>query len=230
MIALGITGTDTGVGKTTVARAIAAAFAQRGARVGVMKPVETGCAAEHMTDGALLAEAAASGDARSVITPYAFSAPVAPMVAAAEAGVEIDIGRLDAAFQAVSRGREVVIVEGAGGLLVPITRTLAFDALFARWRADVVIVAPNRLGVINHVRLTVAAARAAAATVRAIVLNDAMVEAGDASVASNAAILGELMPEIQVVRFPRIAPPCDHPAFARAFDQSRLRFPDSGSS
>ena len=87
---------------------------------------------------------------------------------------------------------DVLLVEGAGGLLVPITESLSFDALFARWSLDLVIVAANRLGVINHVRLTIAAARQAELSVRTVVLNHPTPDATDPSVADNARLIAEL--------------------------------------
>ena len=223
MIAIGVTGTDTGVGKTVVGCAIAASFAQHGGRVGVMKPVETGVApTDPERDGARLAKAALARDDINIVTPYMFPHPVAPLVAARRAKSEIDLGRLDGAFRAISKDRDVVIVEGAGGLLVPITPTLAFDALFARWNLGVVIVAANRLGVLNHAQLTVRTALAGGLKVRAVVLNDVGDAAGDPSVSSNEVMLRELLGAIRILRFPWIPPPCDHQALAAAAERSGL--------
>jgi dethiobiotin synthetase len=231
MIAIGVTGTDTGVGKTVVACALAAAYSAHGARVGVMKPVETGVTADLAArDGTKLVRASASRDGASIVTPYTFPDPLSPLAAARRLKSEVDIGRLDGAFRAVSRNRDVVIVEGAGGLLVPITRDQAFDTLFARWQLGVIVVAPNRLGVLNHVRLTMAAAKGAGLNVRAIVLNDAADAVGDASVSSNDTILRELLPETRVLRFPWMAQPCDHPALAAAAERSGLLAAVAGQS
>ena len=223
MICIGVTGTDTGVGKTVVGCALAAAYVSRGARVGVMKPVETGVTADDTTrDGVRLVRAAASRDDLSLVTPYMFPDPVSPLAAARRAKTEIDIGRLDGAYRAIGRNRDVVIVEGAGGLLVPLTREHAFDSLFSRWQLGVVLVALNRLGVLNHVRLTMAAARAAGLAVHAVVLNDAADTTGDASASSNDTLLRELLPETRVLRFPWMAHPCDHAALLAAAERSGL--------
>lgn len=223
MIALGVTGTDTGVGKTVVSSALAAAYAKSGARVGVMKPVETGVARDAIDrDGTKLAKAAGSRDDASLITPYTFPDPLAPLVAARRVGASVDVGRLDGAFRTISRDRDVVIVEGAGGLLVPVTDEHAFDTLFARWKLAVVLVAANRLGVINHVRLTMRAARGAALNVRAVVLNDTGDDSGDASASSNETLLHELLPDVRVVRFPWVPDPCDHQALAAVAERSGL--------
>jgi dethiobiotin synthetase len=223
MIALGVTGTDTGVGKTIVSAALAAAYAKSGARVGVMKPVETGVTRESTDrDGVRLAKAAGSRDDTSLITPYAFPDPLAPLVAARRVGAAIDIGRLDGAFRSISRDRDVVIVEGAGGLLVPLTDDHAFDTLFLRWKLGVLVVAANRLGVINHVRLTLRAARAVGLNIRAIVLNDTGNDAADASTSSNETLLHELISDVRVVRFPWVPDPCDHQVLASAAERSGL--------
>jgi dethiobiotin synthetase len=223
MIALGVTGTDTGVGKTLVSCALAAAFAAHGGRVGVFKPVETGRGPKDADrDGALLAVAARSRDNAELITPYLFAEGVAPLVAARRTLAPIDIGRLDAALQSISQNRDVVIVEGAGGLLTPISRDHAFDTLFARWRLGVLIVAANRLGAINHTRLTTQAAETAGLKVRAVVLNDADGAPRDASASSNEEALREMLPGIRVVRFPWMAPPYDHAGLADAAERSGL--------
>ncbi len=218
MIAIGVTGTDTGVGKTVVSCALAAGLAGHGARVGVMKPVETGIVADNdQRDARRLARAARSNDAASLICPYTFSAPLAPMLAARQVGATIDQGVLDQAFHEVASGRDVIIVEGAGGLLVPITRQCDFATLFGRWELGLVIVAANRLGVVNHVLLTLHAARTAALNVAAIVLNPA---AGpvppDESASTNAALLSELVDEVPVLQFPWVDEVDDHQLLARA--------------
>src|SRR5437763_6011439 len=163
MIRLGVTGTDTGVGKTVVSCAVAAALTRRGVRVTAMKPIETGVAHDDPSrDGARLARAAGDRRDLTVTAPVVLEDPVAPLVAARRAGTSVDVSALDRALERAASGSDALIVEGAGGLLVPITVDLSFDALFKWWSLSLIIVAANRLGVINHVRLTCAAARAAA--------------------------------------------------------------------
>jgi dethiobiotin synthetase len=202
MIRIGITGTDTGVGKTFVARALAASMRSSGMRVVAMKPIETGVSFDDPNrDGALLARAAGETRPLSVVAPLTLPDPLAPLAAARQYGTPIDVDALDAAVNEASTGADVLIVEGAGGLLVPIADGIAFDALFARWSLDVVIVAANRLGVINHTRLTIAAARAAGLGVRCVVLNRISREASDISVPGNAALIAELE-RVPVVELP----------------------------
>jgi dethiobiotin synthetase len=202
MIRIGITGTDTAVGKTTVVRALAAALARRGMRVVAMKPIETGVSFDDPTrDGALLAGVANETRPLSVVAPLTFPQPIAPLTAARRSGTPIDLTSLDDAVRGASVGADALVVEGAGGLLVPVAEGVAFDSLFARWSLDLVIVAANRLGVVNHTRLTIAAARAADLRVRCVVLNSLTREPLDTSVPGNAALIAELE-NVVVVQFP----------------------------
>ncbi|HEY4219560.1 MAG TPA: dethiobiotin synthase [Gemmatimonadaceae bacterium] len=207
MIRLGVTGTDTGIGKTVVACALASALTRRGMRVAAMKPVETGCEfSDPARDGARLARAAAETRDLSVVAPLVFPEPVAPVLAAELAGSAIDVAALDGAVEKASRGYDALIVEGAGGLLVPVTNDAAYDKLFARWSLDVVIVAANRLGVINHTRLTIAAARAAGLRVRAVVLNQVADAGGDRSTSHNLRLIHDLehVPVVELPRMPAV--------------------------
>ena len=223
MIAIGVTGTGTGVGKTVVACAVAAAAVQRGLAVGVLKPVETGVENDAAdSDASRLIAVSSSGDPRSVVAPYVLQAPLAPMVAARRAAGSIDPARLDASFETVGRARDVVIVEGAGGLLVPITPELAYDTLFLRWNLGVVIVGPDRLGVINHARLTVAAAQRAGLSVGALVLNAVPPGRHDASTGANFSVLAELMPGVPVVEFPWLPDANDGQTLAAAAERAGL--------
>jgi dethiobiotin synthetase len=217
MISLAITGTDTGVGKTTFATALLISLRQRGLRVAGMKPVETGVIRGDMhRDAELLRAAAGAGDHIDDVCPVALPDPLAPLVAAQRAGERIEVGVLDAAFARLVPGRDAIVVEGAGGLLVPITRTMSYDHLFRRWRLDVLIVAANRLGAINHTMLTVHAARAAGLTIRGIILNAALSERDDLVEATNVDVLQSLLPDIPICCFPYIARPLDPGALAAA--------------
>ncbi len=171
MIRLGVTGTDTGVGKTVIASALVALLRARGLRVAAMKPVETGVVPGAASDAALLRAAAGGEDQPADVCPVSYAEPLAPLVAAARAGRPVDPSVIEAAFARLAAGRDAIIVEGAGGLRVPLTQQVSFAELFARWRLGVVIVAANRLGAINHVLLTVDAARAAQLRIAGVVVN-----------------------------------------------------------
>jgi dethiobiotin synthetase len=153
MRALLVTGTDTNVGKTFVACALVGALRARGRRVAVMKPVETG-----VTDAPADAEMlrAAAGDPASLdaVCPIRLRAPLAPSVAARLEGRAIDPEGLARQIAARSSEADVLVVEGAGGLLVPIAGPFTFADLARRCGLPLLVVAANRLGTVNHAALT----------------------------------------------------------------------------
>jgi dethiobiotin synthetase len=155
MRGLFVTGTDTGVGKTMVARALAGAAARRGLRVAVMKPCETGDG----DDAERLIAATGRPLDLELVRPYRFSVPASPEVAAEAAGETIEIRRIEQAFAQLSADADLTIVEGAGGLLVPLGSGLFMADLAARLRLPVVIVSRPSLGTVNHTLLTIEAAR-----------------------------------------------------------------------
>jgi dethiobiotin synthetase len=152
-----ISGTDTGVGKTVVACAIARGLVGRGLDVGVLKPAETGVGAEGPLDARALREAAGADEPLERVCPQQFALPAAPTVAAAAEGREVDLGAMDAACHALGARHEILLVEGAGGLLVPVTAKLCMADLAARWGLPVVVAARAALGTINHTLLTLEA-------------------------------------------------------------------------
>jgi dethiobiotin synthetase len=188
VIRLGVTGTDTGVGKTLVSVALVWLFRRHGLRVAAMKPVETG----NGDDAVRLWHVAGASDQPEDVCPYRFEEPLAPYLAAQRAGTTIDPTVLDAALNRLGRNKDAIIVEGAGGLLVPFTRTMNFDGLCLRWRLQLVVVATNRLGGINHTLLTVRAAQNAGLVVRAVVLTTPHATANDLAEETNLALLREI--------------------------------------
>jgi dethiobiotin synthetase len=147
-----------------------------------------------------------------MLAPVTLRDPVAPLVALRALDLSLDLSLLDHSMRAAESSSDVVIVEGAGGLLVPITERLSYDGLFARWSLDLVIVAANRLGTINHTRLTVAAARRASLPIRAVVLNTVGRDT-DPSMPDNARVIAELE-DVPVVELPWMADLDDlEPAF-----------------
>ena len=190
MSALFVTGTDTGVGKTFVSCALAAALRARGLRVGVMKPVETGVVREPEDAVALRA---AAGDSAPLddVCPYRLRAPLAPAVAARLEGVTLDVDRLVALAQRRTREADVLLVEGAGGLLVPVVGRVTWADLAARLALPVLIVAANRLGTVNHCALTARVAAEAGLRVRGFVLSQPA-PGTDESAATNADTIASL--------------------------------------
>jgi len=175
MKGLFITGTDTGVGKTVVAGAIAAYLRSKGKSVGVMKPVETGCRENGdglvPSDATFLKKASGSTDILGAICPYCFAEPLAPAVAAQRAGKTIDPKFIRKVYRAIARGCETVIVEGAGGLMVPINGKYTYLDLAAELGLPVVIVGRAGLGTLNHTLLTLEAARSRGLDISGIILN-----------------------------------------------------------
>lgn len=219
---LAVTGTDTGVGKTVVTCALAALARQRGMRVAAMKPIESGIEERPVSETGLASDAerlrAATGSdaSLSLVRPYVLAEPLAPMVAAQRAGVDIGMDVLDRARQQLERDTELLLIEGAGGLLVPITPTLSYLDLFARWRCELVLVAGNRLGVLNHTLLTVRVAADAGIPVRAIVLTAMTGRDATVAEATNFDALTQLLPETPLFRFPWVDRPDDLDALAAA--------------
>lgn len=152
-----VTGTDTGVGKTVVACAVARALKARGVDVGVMKPVETGVGDDGPLDALALREAAGVSDPIERICPQRFALPAAPNVAAAAEGRRVELEPIERAFAELAASHSCLIVEGAGGLLVPLCERVRMSDLAARFRLPVLVVARAALGTINHTLLTLEA-------------------------------------------------------------------------
>lgn len=167
-----MTGTDTGVGKTVVAAGLARLLREAGYRVGVLKPVETGWdgRGEWPPDGRMLAEAAGVTGPRARVVPCVYAEPLAPLVAARRAGRPVDWEAVEAAWRGWA-GADWVLVEGAGGLAVPIAEGLDYAALAQRWGLAVLVVARPNLGTLNHTFLTVHYARTKGLRVLGVVVS-----------------------------------------------------------
>jgi dethiobiotin synthetase len=150
-----VAGTDTGVGKTFVGCALAGALARAGRRVLAGKPVESGCGdgPRDAEDGALLAAATGQREPREALVRL--RAPIAPALAAEREGVTIDLDALAARIRAMGRGFDVVLVEGAGGVLSPLSWTRDVTHVARDLDARVLLVSADRLGVLHHVRASV---------------------------------------------------------------------------
>jgi dethiobiotin synthetase len=168
-----ITGTDTGVGKTLVATALALCLKQRDVSVGVMKPIETGYGDEGAagSDAARLYAAAGVTDPVEVMSPYRFPDPLAPLDAARRTGTTIRAQKIVAAFRVLAARHKLMLVEGAGGVLVPISRKADMRDLIERIGLPVLVVGRTAIGGINHVLLTVEALARRRITIAGIVLN-----------------------------------------------------------
>jgi len=178
------TGTDTGVGKTLIAGAIARALSLQGRRVGVMKPFESGCrrdgAAVVPADALFLRNMVSSLDDLALICPYAFERPLAPGIAARSEHVTINIEKVQKIFKQLSAHYDVMLVEGAGGLMVPISEEHLIVDVIRLLKLPLIIVARTALGTINHTLLTVRAAQRAGIRVCGIILNKVSPEQDEA--------------------------------------------------
>lgn len=151
-----VTGTDTGVGKTHVAVALVRVLRDAGVRVAGMKPVAAGIDAGETMNADVAALAAADGLALPLRdrNPFAFAAPVAPHLAARDAGVQISLAPIAAAYARIAAVADVVVVEGAGGALVPLDAGADMLDIARRLRLPVLLVVGMRLGCLNHALLS----------------------------------------------------------------------------
>ncbi len=153
-----ITGTDTGIGKTLIACGLAAFLRSLDYSVGVLKPVETGCEEREgklfPQDAFYLKQASGCDEPLETICRYRMREPLAPASAAIREGIRIDISLLTETYDKISRVHDITLVEGAGGLLVPLLPSYTFADLAKTLKLPLLVVAPNRLGALNHLLLT----------------------------------------------------------------------------
>jgi len=159
-----ITGTDTDVGKTWISLGIVEALKQQGKKVGVMKPVSAGCEKTanglRNEDALLLQKHSNIEQDYELINPYAFEPAIAPHIAAADTGVRMDIETLYQNLQTIEQQSDCVVVEGAGGWMVPLNDFQTMADLAKRFQMPVILVVGMRLGCLSHALLTVEAIRA----------------------------------------------------------------------
>lgn len=180
-----------------------------GARVAPMKPVGQLGPASIPCDAERLRSAAGIGFSLDLIQPYAFPDAASPLVSARRARTRIDTDRLDRAFAELCTLSDAIVVEDSLGLLAPLTETESFATMFRRWGLDLVIVSPNKVGAVNHVMLTMAAAQSHGLRVRAIVLNTMSQERVGTAERTNQALMKELLLTVPVISFPYTASPDD---------------------
>ncbi len=169
-----VTGTDTGIGKTVTGCALAAAMSQT-LRVSVLKPAETGCASSPQglvpDDAIRLRSAAGERDDLDLVCPFRYPEPLAPWLAAERAGRPIDLARVRECFTTMAATADVVLVETAGGLLVPLALGYSFADLAADLGLTLIVVIGSRLGALNQALLTFECARTRGLPVAGYVLN-----------------------------------------------------------
>ncbi len=197
-----ITGTDTGVGKTFVGCGISAALRRRGLTIGPFKPVETGCEWDSQSqilvpaDAVKLQKASETQAPLETICPYRFRTPVAPNVAAELEGIRFVVDEVRPHFaecyETLRASHDLVIVETAGGILVPITTGFHYAHLACALSLPVLLVAGSKLGVINHTLLTLSFLEHAGLRAIGCVLNHCTSER-DAAIDTNAKALRDLL-------------------------------------
>jgi len=204
-----VTGTDTGIGKTVISSAVSAFFSLRKQmNVGVMKPFECGLSKTDKDllpwDAICLREASGSNDDLNIISPYTLEAPVAPEVAAMLEHVDLDISLVDKIFQNLKKSHDLLVIEGAGGVLVPIRENFFFIDLIQKWNAPTLVVSRLGLGTINHTLLTIHLLKERGIKVLGVILNDT-IGLGDLPTQTNPAILRKYLLDVPILGiFPHV--------------------------
>lgn len=214
-----VTGTDTGVGKTFVSAALVRRLVRLGCSVGVMKPVETGVASgspDH-SDAARLMAVAHVNDSLELVSPYRFPLPLAPLSAASAQGQNIDQDLILDHYEQLAARHACLVVEGAGGLLVPIGQDWDLRDLIQRVKLPVILVGRVGLGGINHALLTLEALEQRAIPVVALVLNDTERPAGSIQEEQQASTLALLRQRVSV---PLLGPLPYQPLVDRAWSDA----------
>ena len=215
-----ITGTDTDVGKTWVAAGLTAVLRQRGVKAVYFKPVQSGCPEVEgrlvPTDAKFARTLAGLTDPLDVLTPIALRLPLAPGVAAAQEGVVVDLELIAASLRDLAGRYDFFVVEGAGGLYVPLVGTNFLVLDLIRWLGlPLAVVAKSGLGTINHTVLTVKAALAAGIEVTGVILNRYPDNPGLAA-ATNPGVIEALTGVPVLAKLPKV-PDLDHPAGREVF-------------
>ncbi len=213
MIKIFVAGTDTGAGKTIVSCAMASAFRLKGLRVGVMKPVACGS----WEDSEMLKLASQSKAVLADITPVYFKNPVSPNVAGHLEMKQVSISKILQSFKKIQKNCDVMIVEGCGGLLVPITDDFFVIDLIRLFKAETILVSRSGLGAINHCLLSLEALESRKIKPLGVVFN--RLQGGPMSVpeATNPAVVAKLGRTRSLGMFPYMKSECATDCAGKAF-------------
>ncbi|WP_027339057.1 dethiobiotin synthase [Halonatronum saccharophilum] len=170
-----ITGTDTDVGKTVVTTGLLAALRARGKDIGVMKPFQSGSIIKGdkmlAPDLEFVLDRVNLDDDYDLMNPIRLKEPLAPSVAAQIEGVKVEVDKVTKAYEELLKNRESLIVEGAGGLMVPLAQNFLIPDLIKLLNLPIIIVARPNLGTINHTVLTIEVARSLGIEVLGVIIN-----------------------------------------------------------
>jgi dethiobiotin synthetase len=201
-----ITGTDTGVGKTIVSAALIRALTMLGVKAAGMKPVETGCAMTGgvpvPSDGLLLKEAANMEEDIRLVTPYALEHPLAPLAASELEGVVIEPSFIRESFESILKKYDAVVVEGVGGLLVPLKKDYSVLDMANDFALPLIVVSRPGLGTLNHTLLAVEYALLKGLSVAGIIINHSHPPDGGLAEETNPGLLRRLSPVPVIAIFP----------------------------
>ena len=201
-----ITGTDTGVGKTVITVALIKAICRLGFTAGGMKPIESGCLQQGdvlvPSDGMFIKTIAHMEENIGQITPCRFKSPLAPLPASESEGISVDFEKINKAFADISENYDVVIVEGVGGLLVPITRNYFVIDMAKDFNLPLIVVSRPSLGTINHTMLTVNYALKEGLRVAGIIINYNQPPENTLAEATNPEIIKRISPVPVIGIFP----------------------------
>ncbi|MBU0759389.1 MAG: dethiobiotin synthase [Candidatus Omnitrophica bacterium] len=190
-----VTGTDTGVGKTEVAARLAGYFARKGFKVAVMKPVATGVK-RTCSDAWILKRAACSDEPLNRINPVALRLPLAPFAAERLEKKKINLDIVWRGFEKLKSDSDIVIVEGIGGLMVPLKKSggkvFYVRDMILKMKMPVILVARPELGTINHTLMTIGMLRAKGIKIAGVIFNHARRVKKDLAVRTNPSIVEEL--------------------------------------
>lgn len=204
-----ITGTDTGVGKTVIASAIIKALHAQGINACGMKPIETGCTRIgnnlYPSDGMFLKKVAGMNENIKYITPYCFETPVAPSLASEMEGKSVNINVIMQKFNSLLKRYNATVVEGVGGLLVPIKKDYFVIDLIRELKLPLIVVSRPSLGTLNHTLLTVNYALREDIKVSGIIINFSRPPDGNISEETNPYIIQKMSPVPVIGIFPYLS-------------------------
>ena len=169
-----VTGTDTGVGKTVITAALAASLRRRGIDVGVMKPIASGVQQKtgfKSSDSALLHEAVKVNDTEEMINPVFLPVPTSPYDATKILNLEIDMKIIFEKFQHLLKAHQMLLVEGIGGIMTPITRNFFVVDMIKKMGLETIIVTRSTLGTLNHTMMTFVMCKEYGIAVKGMIIN-----------------------------------------------------------